>query len=163
MKKMILIGAGALLLTGVSVGTTAFVMRSVVVEAATAAAIAASATEPEAGAAMPPAEPEPVFYHHIQPEFVVNLPGPGRARFLMVELSVATSDEKVPDVLEDNRPELRNALLMLLGEQEIAALTGNTGKTALRESAKERIESLVAKHYAPGHVIDVYLTRFVIQ
>ena len=161
MKKMIMAGGGVLLLLGINVGATAFFARSAATDAALAAvdAFVKATQEPDAAAA----EPVEVFYHHIQPEFVVNLPGSGRSRFLMVEMSVAMDDEQVAEVLEDNRPELRNELLMLLGEQDMAALIGNTGKTALRESARERIETLVAKHYGPEHVLDVYLTRFVIQ
>ena len=152
MKKMLLAGVGVTVLLGVAVGATVFVMRP-----------SGEAAAPVAAAAMPEAVPVEVFYHHVQPEFVVNIDGPGRARYLMVELSVATDDIKARDALDANQPELRNELLMLLGEQELAALGDNDGKTALRASAKERIEALVTKHYAPEHVLDVYLTRFVIQ
>jgi len=157
MKKMILAGVGGIALLGAAVGGTWFVMRP-----DPAAAPAAAAAAP--AAAMPaPVVPQPVFYHHVQPEFVVNLPSSGRAKFLMVELSIALNDEQAKQAIDANQAELRNDLLLLLGEQNEASLADNEGKQALREQASEVVEALVSKHYAPGRVLDVYLTRFVIQ
>lgn len=152
-KKMILAGVGGLLLVGAAAGGALLFLKE--------------ETPPDAAgdpaAALPEEEPAPVFYHHVQPEFVVNLPGAGRARFLMVELSVATDDEEAKGVLDAHQPELRNDLLMLLGDQDATTLMADEGKRTLRESAREVIEALVAKHHGEGHVSDVYLTRFVIQ
>ena len=152
MNKKILIGVGALVLLGAGGGGAALLLGGKTDDAG-----APAAAQPDETA------PLEVFYHHVQPEFVVNLPGSGRARFLMVELSIAIDDERAKQVIEEHQPELRNDLLMLLGEQDAAALVGNEGKAALRERASEVVDTLVAKHYAAGHVLDTFLTRFVIQ
>lgn len=156
MKKMIFAGAGVLALMGVAIASSVFVMMKF--NPAPAAAIG------DPAAALPAVKPDmDIFYHHVQPEFVVNLPGTGRARFLMVEMSIATDDEKAMEVIDEHQPELRNDLLMLLGEQDPAKLAGNEGKLALRSDAAAVVDGLVERHYAPGRIRDVYLTRFVIQ
>lgn len=155
MKKWILLGVGALVLVGGAVGATVFVLGG-----KEPAVVAAG----DPAAAMPAAPPE-IFYYNLHPEFVVNLDGGrrGRQAFLMVEMSVATADEKSTAVIDDHSPELRNELLTLLAEQEVATLMTAEGKTALRERAREIIDTIVTRQYAPERVRDVFLTRFVIQ
>lgn len=164
MKKMILIGVGALLLIGISVGATMFLTGAFdaapeVSEGDAAAPGAASAAPPLPAAAMP----LKLFYHNIQPEFVVNFQGKSRVKFLMIEMVVASNDEAVPAILDDHDPELRNNLLMMLAEQDSALLKTGEGKAALREQAKTLIDGIVAKHYAPARIVDVYITRLVMQ
>ncbi len=149
-KKMILIGGGVVLLLLATAGGTYFMMAGGEPEVADGA-------EPEAAAAMP------VFYYNIHPEFVVNFRGKSRAKFMMVEMSVATHDEKVTAIIDDHMPELRNDLLLVLAEQDAESLKTLEGKNALREQAKVTIDELVTKHYQPESVEDVYLTRLVMQ
>jgi len=81
----------------------------------------------------------------------------------MIEMTAATSDEKAKNAIDDHIPELRNNLLMMLGEQVSDDLETTEGKDALREKAFELVEEVVAKHYGPGRVTDVFFTRFVMQ
>ncbi|MFK7890289.1 MAG: flagellar basal body-associated protein FliL [Granulosicoccus sp.] len=119
---------------------------------------------PPVAAALPePPLPEDVIYYNIQPEFVVNFPGAKRVQFLMIEMVAATHDEKVPDILTEHDPELRNSLLMLLAEQNSASLKTAEGKQALRDAALSRINDIVGRHYRTERVHDVFITRLVMQ
>ena len=158
MLKGILIGAGAVLLLVAAIGGTVFVMQP-----DEPLEIDMEGGPGLPGAALPKASRPTVFYHHVRPEFVVNLSGKGRQQFAMLEMSVAVNDEKAMDIMEDNAPELRNDILMMLGEQTSQSLAGNSGKVALREKASEIVDDLLIKHYGAGRVVDVYLTRFVVQ
>ena len=158
MLKGMLMGGGLVLLVVSSIGGTVFFMQSrAPVEMMPGEGV------PSMGAALPVSARPKVFYHHIQPEFVANLPGSGRARYAMLEMSVAVNDEKALEIMEGNAPELRNDILMMLGEQTSESLAGNSGKVALREKTGEIVDELLTKHYGRGRVVDVYLTRFVIQ
>ena len=152
MNKMILIGAGALVLVGASVGGAMFVMKG-------------RAEVPVPGA--PPvaaALPAETHYYRMQPEFVVNLPQPSRDRFLMVELAVATEHERHLDLLERHMPELRNELLTVFGERDGESLATAEGKRTLRDDARDRVDAMLARHDGePAPVKDVFLTRFVMQ
>lgn len=154
MKKIILLGFGVLALIGVSVSASLFFAGAL-------------NKGPEVAAALPSEAKaqivEEVFYHNIQPEFVVNFQGKTRLKFLMIEMVVATYDEKVLAVLDDHDPELRNNLLMLLAEQDSEFLKTVDGKQALRDAAVERIDELVARHYRSEQIADVFITRLVMQ
>lgn len=153
MKKMIIMGVAALLLVGVSVGASLFFTG------------AFSKEEPVVGAAGPVEEdlPEEILYYNVQPEFVVNFQGKTRLKFMMIELSVATRDEEVLTVLSDHDPELRNSLLMLLSEQDSEVLKTVEGKQALQKTAMERIDEVVAKYHRNERILDVLITRLVMQ
>jgi len=151
MKKMILIGVGALALVGISVGASLFLTGAL-------------NKEPPAGAAVEEEPlPEEVFYYNVQPEFVVNFKGKSRVKFLMIEMVVSSHDEEVPVVLSDHDPELRNSLLMLLAEQDSEELKTAEGKQALRDAAMARIDEVVSNHHKPERVLDVFITRLVMQ
>lgn len=169
MKKWIIIGVGVLLLLGASIGGTLFFTgffdpppppAEADAEGAEGdgAAPAAAAAEPP-----PPLDPLKVYYYNIQPEFVVNFPDRVKNKYLMLEMTVETIDEKVTTVLEDHIPEVRNDLLFYLGQQSPEDLKMPAGKEKLRQETRDVIEYIVAKHYGPGRVTNVYFTRFVIQ
>ena len=157
MKKMIMIAGGAVLLVGASVGGTLFLSPDKPAVAVYPDGKPMDTAEAALG------EPLKRFYYNIHPEFVINLNGKSRAKFLMLEMTAATSDEKAKDAIDDHIPELRNNLLMMLGEQSSTELDSTSGKDALREKALLIVDELVTKHYGPDHVIDVFFTRFVMQ
>lgn len=152
MKKMIIMGVAALLLVGVSVGASLFFTG-------------AFDKEPASAAAEPVEEelPEEILYYNVQPEFVVNFQGKTRMKFLMIEMAVATRDPEVPVILDDHDPELRNSLLMLLSEQDSEVLKTVEGKRALQQSAIERVDEVVAKYHKNERILDVLITRLVMQ
>jgi len=157
MLKGILVGAGIVLLVVASIGGT------MVFTGQKAPEPGMMEGAPGLGAALPPSARPKVFYYDIQPEFVANLPGTARARYALLEMSVAVNDETAVTILDDNGPELRNNVLAMLSEQTADSLAGNDGKTALRAKTGEIVDELLTKHYGGGRVVDVYLTRFVIQ
>lgn len=156
MKKKIILGLAAFLglaiIVGGSVGASLYFTG-------------AFDDEPPAAAAMPAEElpPENTYYYNVQPEFVVNFQGSSRVKFLMIEMAVATHDEKVIPVLTDHDPELRNVLLDLLSEQDAEELKTAEGKQALREEALVLVEDIVNRHYEPESVHDIFITRLVMQ
>ena len=121
--------------------------------------------EPMAAAAMPaePLPPENTYYYNVQPEFVVNFQGKSRVKFLMIEIAVATHDEEVVPILTEHDPELRNALLGLLSEQDAEVLKTADGKQALRDQALELIDEIVGRYHKTERVRDVFITRLVMQ
>jgi flagellar FliL protein len=151
MKKIILIAGGALLFSAVNIGGSVFLTRALAPPMAAANAVVA---EPL------PAE---VFYHNVQPEFVVNFPGKAKTQFLMIEMTVATHDKEVITVLRDHDPELRNSLLMMLAEEKSEPLKTAEGKQLLREKALAKIDEVVGTHYRSDLIEDVFITRLVMQ
>lgn len=161
-KKILIMGGGALALVGASVGGTLFF---------TGAFNEQPVLPPDAAAAMPveevipplPALPEDIFYHNIQPEFVVNFYGKSRTKFLMIEMVVGTYDEKLIPILSDHDPEIRDTILTLLSEQDSEVLRTPEGKEALRNEAVSRLDKVIGRYYRTERIEDVYITRMVMQ
>ncbi len=151
MNKILLIGVGVLLLgTSGTFGFLYFTSKSAPVEPAIAAATA------------PPPPPE-VFYFDVKPEFIVNFGEELGMQFLMVDVSIASLDEKVSEVLEKNVPQVRNDLLMLFSSQAKEHLYTDQGKSTLRTLASEAVTEVLKQHYPDGEISDLYFTRFVMQ
>ncbi|MEM7257702.1 MAG: flagellar basal body-associated FliL family protein, partial [Pseudomonadota bacterium] len=79
------------------------------------------------------------------------------------DVSVASLDEKVPEVLDTHLPQIRNDLLMLFSSQATEHLYTPEGKTQLSEKASEVVSSVIQQHYPMGEISDLYFTRFVMQ
>ena len=163
MKKMIMMVGGALVLVGASVGGTLFLAPKPEAPPAVDAEGNPIVAPPPPAAALPLATPLERHYYNIHPEFVINFGGQSTPKFLMIEMTAATSDEKAHNAIDDHIPELRNNLLMMLSEQASDDLDTTEGKVALRAKAFDVVEAVVAKHYGPGRVTDVFFTRFVMQ
>ncbi len=150
------------------IGVIAFFGLAIIVGGSVFAALhftGALEDKADMAAAMPVEEmlPENTYYYSMQPEFVVNFQGKSRAKFLMIEMTVATHDEEVLTILSDHDPELRNVVLDLLSEQEASELSTVEGKQLLRETALSLIAEIVERHHEPEKVHDVFITRLVMQ
>jgi len=170
MKKWILIGVGAFLLIGISIGGTLFATGAFSSNPPRYAAGSGTGGEgdPALGSALPPPLPvvvtaTEVFYHYIQPEFIINFRGRERPRTLMVEITVSSYVEKSLNLLSKHSPELRNNLLLIMAEKNGSELSTMEGKNQLREDVKDSLNALMKKHSGVMTIDDVYFTRFVLQ
>lgn len=150
MKKMLVIGGGVLL-AGLA-GTFGFLYFTK----------EPPPVDPEIAAALAAVPPE-TFYFPITPEFIVNFKEQSAAQFLMVDVTVASHDSKVPDVLSTHMAELRNDMLLLFSDNATQDLFTDIGKAALRDSASQTITAVLQKHYEEGEITDLFFTRFVMQ
>lgn len=170
MKKIIIIVVAVLLLVGGAVGATLF-LTGAFSEKPTEEVAGTEEGEGEDGEEgegkprkkMKDGEKLETFYHHLQPEFVVNFGAKSKPRFLMLEVSASTHDEKVLDVMDTHMPEIRNDLLMLFGTQNSEHLRTIEGKNELREQTSNTILKVLEKHYGDDAIEEVFFTRFVMQ
>lgn len=170
MKKIIIIVVAVLLLLGGAVGATLFLTGAFekpadeeVSESAEGEGEDGEEGEGKPRKKMKKGEKLETFYHHIQPEFVVNFGAKARPRFLMLEVSASTYDEKVLEVMDTHMPEIRNDLLMLFGTQSSERLLTTEGKNELREQTRNVILKVLEKHHGDDAIEEVFFTRFVMQ
>lgn len=140
-KKLILIGAGALLLVAGAAGGTWFAMKgSHAPAAADGAPVKAAKKEPKRVDKGAP----PVFLP--LESFVVNLhsttPQAGD-QFLQTEMTLRLADESVVTEVKQNMPEVRNRVLMLLSSKTAQELLTAEGKARLAEAVRVEITSVV--------------------
>ena len=91
------------------------------------------------------------------PPFVVNLADPNARRYLKVVLEVEMTSN--PELLEDNKAKIRDALLMLLSSKTSQDLSTLEGKILLRKEIVDRLNQAIGQ----AKVARVYFTDFVIQ
>lgn len=101
-------------------------------------------------------------YHGLDP-MTVNIEGPGRIRYLRVELSVVSTDPEVIEALEQHMPAVRNDVLGLLGEKHYDDLNTRDGKESLAEKLRETIAEILQERDAPHDVEAVRFNELVMQ
>ena len=149
-KKIIFIILGALILVGISVGLTIFLLSgsqdgdSEVIE---------QQTEAVKG------DPS---YIELKP-FTVNLDPQDPVAFLQVTIQVLTYASDVESDLEDHKPLIRNNLTVLFGQQKSADLRSAEGKQSLQKKVLESIQQVVDKYGSGGQVDNVFFSNFVMQ
>lgn len=168
MKKIIIIVVAVLLLVGGSVGATLFLTGAFdkseeIEEDVENIEGEESGSNEKNSKKKKKGEELETFYYNFQPEFVVNFGAKSRPRFLMLEVSAATYDEDVLDLLDKHTPALRNALLILFGGQDSERLRTTEGKNELRGKTQEAIQTVMQEHYGDDVIYDVFFTRFVMQ
>lgn len=93
-------------------------------------------------------------------EIVVTLAGDSaRPRYLRLGVNIETADEETKALLEEKRPQLRDAVIMALSDKTAAMLSTPDGKKRLREEIYSRASEISPE----GGVLNVFFTDLVVQ
>ncbi|WP_430459783.1 flagellar basal body-associated FliL family protein [Thalassolituus sp. LLYu03] len=154
--KLIIIIVGVLLLVGIAVGATLFLMGG---DDSAAEGEAAAPVEEKA-----PEEPKiPAQYVVLKPEFVVSFQVGTRQRFLQVNIEVMTRKQSVVDALNLHEPMIRNDIIRIIGEQNFDRLRTPEGRVELQMKLTEHVAQLVQREAGVDGVEAVLFTDFVMQ
>lgn len=156
LKMMLLILVGVLIVAGVSVGGTMFLLNPGSDESADEAGM----SEEEMQAAI---EAGPANYLAMQPAFVVNFNEAGRTRFLQLELSLVSRDGAAIDMANRHMPLLRNNILQTLAEQDFETLKTVEGKEQLVESLTATVQATIEEKLGRPGFETVLFRSFVMQ
>lgn len=146
-KKLIFIIVGALLLVGISVGLTIFLLSG------------DKTAEPEVDPTTIKGDPS---YIKLKP-FTVNLDPQDSVGFLQIEIEVLTYYSKVADELEQHKPLIRNNLALLFGAQKSQDLRSPAGKLKLQQDVLGKIQEVIDQYGSGGEVDNIFFTNFVMQ
>jgi flagellar FliL protein len=103
------------------------------------------------------------IYVPMTPAFVVNIGNSDASNFLQIEMQVRARNAAAVDALKQHDPQIRNALLMLLGSQQLADITTREGKEGLQKKVLEEIQRILKAETGKAGVDAVYFTSFVMQ
>lgn len=103
------------------------------------------------------------IYIPIKPPFVVNYGGPGRLRYLKVDLAVRLADSKAAGSVRHHMPYIRNNLVMLFSAQTEESIGSQEGKEALRREALREVRQVLRKEDGQEGVVDLYFNSIVTQ
>ncbi len=89
--------------------------------------------------------------------FVVNLGKPGK--FLKVNMQLELADPEVKPLIEGKVPQIRDSIIMLLGNKTAASVTTAEGKLRTKDEINFRLNQILGDNL----VTNVYFTEFVMQ
>lgn len=156
LKMILLILAGVLLVAGVSVGATLFLLSPGAGQDGADEAQSEDGTETDLDAG-------PANYLAIEPAFVVNFNEAGRTRFLQLELSLLSRDPVAIDTANTHMPLLRNDILETLALQEFDTLKTVEGKEQLVESLTATVQATIEEKLGRPGFETVLFRSFVMQ
>ena len=168
MKKVIIIAVAAvLLLSGIGTGAWFFLYKSAAPEAKSAEAgkhggkpdkkDAKGKTGKKAESTLP------AVYLALDPAFVVNFEDQGVVRFLQITVEVGAHDPLVLDAVKLHMPIIRNNLVMLFSDLNMASITSRAGKEKLRADALREVQKVLQEQTGEPGVENIYFTSFVMQ
>lgn len=100
------------------------------------------------------------LYVSLNPAFMVTFKNGSSLRYLQTELSIMSFEQDVITEIENNRPAVRNEILMHISGQDYDGLETVEGREALRESVKEAVQQTLRTNLA---IQEVYFNTFVMQ
>ena len=105
----------------------------------------------------------PLNYVPLDPPFVVNFSGDSDIRFLQVTVELGTRDPEAIERVKEQRPAIRNSLVMLFSGQDPYVLNTREGKEKLRTDALSEIQKVMKAETGKPAVESVFFTSFVMQ
>lgn len=91
--------------------------------------------------------------------FIVNILDEGEVRYLKAAITLEADSAEVAAELNQRMPQIKDAILMLIGNKTFADLSDLQGRLQLRAELLNRINSLLLN----GKVKRIYFTDFVVQ
>ena len=92
-------------------------------------------------------------------EFVVNIISGDTPHYVKASLTVELSNVEVQPEVEQRMPQVRDAVLLLIGNKTYEELQDLQGKKQLKAELKSKINSFLQS----GKVQAIYFTNFVVQ
>lgn len=92
-------------------------------------------------------------------EFIVNIISSDTPHYVKASLTVELSNEEVQPEVEQRMPQVRDAILLLIGNKTYEELQDLQGKKQLKAELTSRINSFLQT----GKVRSIYFTNFVVQ
>ncbi len=92
-------------------------------------------------------------------EFIVNIISGDTPHYVKASLTVELTNEEVKGEVEKRMPQMRDAILLLIGNKTFEELQDMQGKKQLKAELTSKINSFLKA----GKVKAVYFTNFVVQ
>lgn len=92
-------------------------------------------------------------------EFIVNIISEDSAHYVKASLTLELTNEKVLEEATKRMPQIRDAVLLLIGNKTFEELQDLQGKKQVKAELKNRINTFLKT----GKVKSIYMTDFVVQ
>ena len=102
------------------------------------------------------------IYVAIEPALVTNYGGPGRLRYMSVDVSLRVNGIKGEESVKHHMPYIKDAILNLFATQTNATLDTAEGKETLRKETFEAVKSILLEEKETSLLEDILFTSFVV-
>ncbi|ODS24144.1 hypothetical protein AB835_05285 [Candidatus Endobugula sertula] len=119
--------------------------------------------EEEAQDEKAPAVLERPIYVPVKPAFVVNYGGPGKLKYLKLEISLRVKDTSASNATRHHMPLIRDYLVKVFSRQMDEDIDTQQGKEQLRVSALEGVQNLLMEEDGEQGVTNLLFNSFVMQ
>lgn len=152
-NKILIVLIGVMLIIMLGLGGGLFMMWSKI------SALDAKSSQPAKADAKPPEVEHNLGPIYSLDTFIVNLADKGGNRYLRVTMDLELNSKVVEDEIKERLPQIRDAILMILPTRRFDDINNSSGKAALRDEIKKKINSFLVK----GQISNVYFSEFVVQ
>ena len=102
------------------------------------------------------------IYVAIEPALVTNYGGPGRLRYMSVDVSLRVSGIEGEENVKHHMPYIKDAILNLFATQTNTTLDTAEGKEILRKETFEAVKSILLEEKEKSLLEDILFTSFVV-
>ncbi|EAT15814.1 flagellar basal body-associated FliL family protein [Desulfuromonas acetoxidans] len=92
-------------------------------------------------------------------DFIINILDKNETRYLKAAITLELENEETVVEVNERMPQIRDSILLLIGNKTFAELNDLQGKLQLRAEIIVRLNKLLKK----GKVKGIYFTEFVVQ
>lgn len=104
-----------------------------------------------------------VFYIPMQPAFVTNYGGPGRLKYMKVDMTLMVEGLRSAQVVEQQRPLIRNVIVMNLARQNENNVVTASGQERIRQQILQVLQEALQRESGHPVVTEVLFTNFIYQ
>ncbi|MCD4688026.1 MAG: flagellar basal body-associated FliL family protein, partial [Desulfuromonadaceae bacterium] len=91
--------------------------------------------------------------------FIINILDKDGTRYLKAAITLETNNDPVVEEITQRMPQIRDSILLLVGNKTFGELADLQGKLQLRSELRERLNKILTG----GRVEKIYFTEFVVQ
>lgn len=107
-------------------------------------------------------DPNKEVFVEVRPAFITNLAS-DYPRYLKADISIRVKGSKTAEAIGRHEPLIKNAILMLLAQQDGNVIATVKGKEDLRTKAKEEVIAALESEHEAHEVVEILFVSFMME
>lgn len=103
------------------------------------------------------------YYVPLKPGFVTNYGGPGRLKYVKVDMTLMVDGLDSQSIIEKQLPLIRNAVVLILARQNENNVVTPNGQERVRQQLLQGLNEALTREVGQPLVAEVLFTNFIYQ